>query len=71
MLMHPKALFALQFLSVMSLLFQKNYNKNPFCRDGGGTIDSSEVTEMLKGLFSMAGVSHIFSYPFDIQLHST
>ena len=25
-------------------------------RDGGGTIDSSEVTEMLRGLFSMAGV---------------
>ena len=27
-------------------------------RDGGGTIDASEVTEMLKGLFSMARVSH-------------
>ena len=25
-------------------------------RDGGGTIDASEVTEMLKGLFSMARV---------------
>ena len=28
-------------------------------RDGGGTIDSSEVTEMLRGLFSMAGVSRV------------
>ena len=34
----------------------------PNYRDGGGTIDSSEVTEMLKGLFSMAGVSEPTSW---------